>query len=398
MPGQDRSTIVSSATTGPRRRGYAITAGVTAAVLAAAGATLLATGSPAARHGAAGGAARLAASTCNGPVGAAYVTDAGWDGFTAIDTANCKVIQTYNVGDPQVPGDPGDYDYASTDEAVALHGSTLYFADTGTSNVAVVDAATLDPSNYNPAEKLIDVGLFPQSLAVTPDGGQVWVAETGPQTSPSSPSGLAVISTASNSVVTRLPLRGAPSQVAFSPAGDRAYVTTSDGVWVFSTTTRRPVRLIRGLGDPRSVAVSPDGKTVYVTDTDGNAVSVIDAATDRVTRTIPVGQLPWQVVVSADGKTVYVANPDSDTVSVISTGTGRVSRTITVTGDPDTLALTPNGQQLWVGQKTAAKVTVVDTASFATVGVINLGGDTAQSADGYAPTGIALTGTPTPGS
>ena len=46
--------------------------------------------------------ARLISSSCGGPAGAAYVSDSGWDGFSAIDTANCKIIQTYNVGDPQV--------------------------------------------------------------------------------------------------------------------------------------------------------------------------------------------------------------------------------------------------------------------------------------------------------
>ena len=57
--------------------------------------------------------------------------------------------------------------------------------------MAVIDTSNLDPKNYNPSETLINVGLFPQDLAVTPDGKQVWVADTGPQTSPSSPSGSA---------------------------------------------------------------------------------------------------------------------------------------------------------------------------------------------------------------
>jgi YVTN family beta-propeller protein len=399
MPGRDRSASSSPRITLPgRRRTYAIAAGVTAAALSVAAVTVLATGHSGARHGTAGSPARLASSTCNGPAGAAYVADAGWDGFSAIDTANCKIIQTYNVGDTQVPNDPGDYNYSSTDEAVALRDGILYVADAGTSDVAVIDTTTLNPSNYNPAGKLINVGLFPQDLAVSPDGSQVWVADTGPQTSPSSPSDLAVISTATDTVTARLPLRGGPTQIAFSPSGARAYVTTADGLWVYNTATRQPVGLIRGLGEPRSVAVSPDGQTLYVTDTNDNAVSVISAATGKVTRTIGVGQLPWQIVVSADGKAVYVADADSNAVSVISTASGTVSRTITVPGDPDTLGLTPNGQQLWVGQNTAAKVTVLDTTSFATVGVINLGGSVAQSADGYEPTGITLTSTPTAGS
>jgi YVTN family beta-propeller protein len=377
----------------PRR--WAVGAGAVVAAGAVAAATLTTGHTPARHPGSA--AAKLAASACHGPAGAAYVADAGWDGFSAIDTATCKVIQTYNVGDPAVPNDPGDYDYDSTDEAVAIHGNLLYFANTGNSTVAVIDTSKLVASNYNPAETLINVGLNPQHLAVSPDGSQVWVAETGPQTSPSSPSAVSVISTATNKVTARWSLPGGPSQIAFAPSGQRVYVATSAGVAVYSTATQRQVAFIRGLGDPRGIAVSPDGKAVYVTGTNSDELYTISAAANRVTGTVKVGDLPWQVVAAPDGKTVYVANPDSNSVSVISAATGAVTSTVSVPGDPDTLALTPDGTQLWIGASTAAKVTVLNTADNSTVGVINLG-DEPNAADGYAPTGIALTATPTAGS
>jgi YVTN family beta-propeller protein len=342
--------------------------------------------------------ARLISSSCGGPAGAAYVSDSGWDGFSAINTANCTIIQTYNVGDAQAPGFPGDYDYASTNEGVAIHGSTLYFADAGDSAVAVIDTAKLNPANYNPAETDIHVGLFPQELAVTPDGGQLWVANTGPQTSQSSPTSVSVIDTAKKKVIATLRILGAPSAIAFSPNGAHAYVLTADGLWTYSTKTRKVIRVTEGLGDPRSIAVAPNGSTLYVTDTSGNSVKAIAAATGQVTATIGVGDLPWQIVISADGKTAYVANPDSDSVSVIRTATNTVTATIGVPGDPDNLALTPDGSQLWVGQTSLAYVTLVRTADDSVVGSLNLGTDGAQSGDGYGPNGIVLTKTPTPGS
>lgn len=379
----------------------AVAAGVSIALTAGGGAAVR--GSTGASPAKAGGAAtpasaRLISSSCGGPAGAAYVTDAGWDGFSAIDTANCKVIQTYNVGDTPVPGDSGYYNYASTDEAVALHGTAMYVADTGTSAVSVLDTATLNPKNYNPAETDIHVGLNPQALAVTPDGAQLWVADTGPQSAASSPTRVSVIDTAAKKVTATLPVPGSPSQIAFSPDGATAYVLTSRGLWRYNTATHAVTGFTGGLGDPRSVAVSPDGATLYVTDTTDNTVKVISAADGQVTKSIPVGQLPWQVVVSADGKTAYTANPDSDSVSVIDTATGTVTKSITLTGDPDTLSLTPDGSQLWVGQRSTAYVTVIKTSGDSVIGSINLGGSAAQSGDGYDPTGIALTSTPTPGS
>jgi len=297
-------------------------------LIAAAAAVLLAAGAAAAltathsgaRHPSAP-AAHLAASTCSGPTGAAYVADAGWDGFTAINTANCDIAQTYNVGDTFVPGDPGDQNYSSTDEAVALSGSTLYFADTGNDSVGVIDAATLDPSNYNPAETLIHVGFDPEDLAVTPDGSQLWVTDTGPQTNPFSPSGISIISTATNTVTARIRLPAAPAQIAFSPSGATAYVTTTAGLAIFDTATHQLTGFVQGLGDPHGVVVSPDGSTVYVTSTYRNEVEIINASSDTVTGTVAVGQMPWQLVISGNGSTIYVADSDSDQISVINTGT-----------------------------------------------------------------------------
>ena len=107
--------------------------------------------------------------------------------------------------------------------------------------------------------------------------------------------------------------------------------------------------------------------------------------------------MPWQVVTSPDGKTVYVANPDSNSISVISAATRTVTSTVTVAGDPDTLALTPDGQQLWVGTSHGSQG---DRAQHG--GQLPRRGDrpgrAPNAADGYAPTGIALTATPTAGS
>ena len=64
-----------------------------------------------------------------------------------------------------------------------------------------------------------------------------------------------------------------------------------------------------------AVAVSTDGSAVYVANTGTNAVagttvSVIDAATNKVIRTITVGRGPFGMAVSPDGSTLYVATGD----------------------------------------------------------------------------------------
>jgi YVTN family beta-propeller protein len=344
--------------------------------------------------------ARLSASSCTGPAGAAYIAVAGYQAFDAINTANCKLIQQYNVGDPAVPGNPNDSNYSSTDEAVAISGDTLYFADTGNDTVAVINAAALEVSNYeNPAETLIPVGINPDSLTVTPDGSHVWVADTGPQTGLPALADIKVISTASNTVTSTLNLPTEPRAIAFSPSASTAYVTTSIGVYVINAATLRVTGLIPGLGSPEGVTVSPDGKTVYVTNTAQGLVDVISAATNRVTRTIAVGQMPWQLALSSDGGTLYVANGDSNSISVISTASDTVTSSIPLAGDPVSLALTPDGSELWAGGLTSAVITVFDTASETAVGSFNAGYENKPNyGDGEEPTSIAITSTPAVGS
>jgi YVTN family beta-propeller protein len=345
--------------------------------------------------------ARLASSSCTGPTGAAYVAVAGFQAFDAVNTANCDLVQQYNVGDRQVPGTgTSDFDFDSTDEGVALSGKTLYFANTGNDTVAVIDSAALDVNNFeNPAETLIQVGFNPEDLAVTPDGSQVWVAETGPQTGKPSLGGISVISTATDKVTRTRSLPTDPREIAFSPSGAIAYVTTSEGLFVISAANLRVITVIHGLGNPQGVVVAPDGKTVYVTNTVQGRVEVISAARNKVTRTIRVGELPWQLVISADGSKIYVADGDSNAISVISTASDKVTNTIPDPGDPVSVALTPDGSELWVGGLTSGIVTVFDTATGTSVGSFNVGfGGEPNAGDGEEPTGIVMTTTPTPGS
>jgi YVTN family beta-propeller protein len=344
--------------------------------------------------------ARLSSSSCTGPAGTAYIATAGYQAFDAVDTNNCYEVQQYNVGDPPVPGTgTSDTNYSSTDEGVAMYGNTLYFADTGNDTVAVVPSQSLNPDDYvDTPETLIKVGVNPEGVAVSPDGSQVWVADTGPQTGEPTLGALSVISAATNTVTATIALRGTdPRQIAFSPSGGTAYVTTGIGLYVINTATHRIVTLIGGLGNPEGVTVSPNG-TVYVTNDVQNVVDVISAKTNRVTRTIPVGQLPWQMALTSDGGTLYVADGDSDGVSVINTTTDAVTNTIAVSGDPVSVALTPDGSRLWVGGLTSGNVSVIDTADDAIVGAFAVGyGEYPNSGDGDEPTGIVMTTTLTPG-
>ena len=71
-----------------------------------------------------------------------------------------------------------------------------------------------------------------------------------------------------------------------------------ESVAVIDVATRKQVRMLDGVGArPWGIGVSPDGKQVYTANGPSNDVSIVDAATGKVERRIPVGGSPWGLVV-----------------------------------------------------------------------------------------------------
>ena len=114
---------------------------------------------------------------------------------------------------------------------------------------------------------------------------------------------------------------------------------------------------------PGGVAVDPAAGTVYVTNADAGTVSVIDAATSAVTATIPVGSGPYGVAVDPAAGTVYVTNVGAGTVSVIDAATRTVTATIPVGADPVGVAVDPSTHTAYVANDDAlARVSVISAA------------------------------------
>jgi YVTN family beta-propeller protein len=69
-------------------------------------------------------------------------------------------------------------------------------------------------------------------------------------------------------------------------------------------------------------------RRVYVANGRGNTVSVVDAKSHEVVRTISVGQRVWGLALTPDGRKLYAANSLSNDVSVIDTATDEVVATV----------------------------------------------------------------------
>jgi YVTN family beta-propeller protein len=119
------------------------------------------------------------------------------------------------------------------------------------------------------------------------------------------------------------------------------------------------------------VKLSPDGRTLYVTSEVASMVHVIDTATRKVTRNVPVGKRPRRFAFNADGSELWVSNELGSSVSIVSTADLSVKQTIVfeVKGmraddiTPVGLTLSNDGKTMFVALGRANHVAFVDVAS-----------------------------------
>jgi len=267
--------------------------------------------------------------------------------------------------------------------AVSLDGSRMYVANSGSGSVSVIDTTTGKVVDVKPSTSTVDsikVGSSPSALALSPDGNQLYVANTGSgtvsvigidptntatyqkviDTNPSvagvnsisvgsSPSALALGADGSLYVANRG--SGTVSVIGTDPTNTATYQKVID-----TDSNASGVNSISVGSSPSALAVSPDGSRVYVVNSGSGTVSVIDTPTYRLVDTNPttstvdsivVGSSPSSVVLSADGSLAYVAN-GGDTISVIDTTTNTVTRTVTIDPTAETgghvVALGPDGR------------------------------------------------------
>lgn len=165
--------------------------------------------------------------------------------------------------------------------------------------------------------------------------------------------------------------------------------TDSNAADVIDPATGKSVRRIPLGDEPEAFDISPDGKTIYVSNEDEAAVSFVDAANGKVLKTIKVGQEPEGVKVSADGKTLYVTSEVASLVHVIDVASAKVVKNVKVGKRPRRMAFTPDGKELWVSNELDASVSIIDTGTQAVTGTVKFEVKGARSED-ITPVGIQI--------
>ncbi|MBN1134943.1 MAG: beta-propeller fold lactonase family protein [Anaerolineae bacterium] len=117
--------------------------------------------------------------------------------------------------------------------------------------------------------------------------------------------------------------------------------------------------------DPRTVAVDDAGRRAYVANRGSGSVSVVDLAAGEAIAAVSVGYRPYGVVVSPDGATLYVAVQGADRLVTLDTTTLEVVSARPVGDRPSGLALTPAGDLLFITHLLSDQITILPTHSTA---------------------------------
>jgi YVTN family beta-propeller protein len=139
-------------------------------------------------------------------------------------------------------------------------------------------------------------------------------------------------------------------------------------------------------------AMAPDGKTLAMATHMPHVLffDLSDPAQPRLDGSVAVGAMPWHPIWSADGRTLYVPDQGSNDISVIDAKSRMVVKTITGNGlaEPYGSALSPDGRYVFFSNSNAkgayepeaaahaadiGTVTVIDTRSNEIVKVIEVG-------------------------
>jgi YVTN family beta-propeller protein len=112
------------------------------------------------------------------------------------------------------------------------------------------------------------------------------------------------------------------------------------------------------------MAITPDGTKLYVANgVASGTVTVLDASTGTVEKTITVGSYPRYVSISPNGDLLYVANEDSGTISVIDTSSDTVKTAITIGKHAASATFSTNGKLAYACEDGSGYVYEINTGT-----------------------------------
>ncbi len=256
-----------------------------------------------------------------------YAATGDSDVIEVIDLATAEVVDELEVGE-----DPEMFD-------VSVDGKYLY--------ASLEEDAQL--SIFNLEDKsvdVVDVGEEPEGVLTHPGGRLVYVTSEEANL-------VHVVDVELKEVLANITVGNRPRRFAFSSSRNELWVTNelSGSVSIIDADTNQVIETLEFLPKGfRKTDVTPVGllfdesaAKAYVALGRANHVAVVDLADREITDYILVGKRAWGMALDTKRARLLVANGLSDDMSVIDTATNKVIKTLPVARVPHSIII--SGQQ-----------------------------------------------------
>ena len=265
--------------------------------------------------------------------------------ISVIDPSKNKVTEEITVS--KAPG------------AMVFHpnGTRMYLVNTAVKLLTIVDVGS---------KKVLDtitVGNDPSGVVINADGSRLYVTNTGDKT-------VSVINTVTNKVIKTASVgyTNTPSVTAIK--GTKVYVGGTDSVLSLDTTRNRVTASFPVLNIGLSLVPHPTLDRLYLANL-LDTITVIDTTDNTVETTIPTGtdMGAVQIVLSSNGSRLYATNTHDKTVSVIDTATNEITKVIPLSETSTSSTMTMNSL---VAQLTALLNGVINDFIPTTTGTVTM--------------------------
>ena len=233
---------------------------------------------------------RVELGQVNGPHGIAffagkfYFTAEGSKGYPPCEES-CATVNRYDPATNRVDW-TAPTGQKRTHMLVPVPGGRDFY----TANVQsdTVNAMVLDKNGDGVATTYIYVGKGPEGIDVSPDGKEVWAANSGDGT-------VSVIDAATKKVVATVDVGTKHSnRVKFTPDGKLALISDlgNGELVVVDVATRKVTKRLKLGKSTEGILIVPDGSRAFVAVSGDNKVAVVDLKTMEVTATFETGKDP----------------------------------------------------------------------------------------------------------
>lgn len=273
--------------------------------------------------------------------------------------------------------DGGDMSAPSTEPVAPVTYDALFVVNGGDSTVSVINTET----NEVAATIRLKNASFPHHLYLSADRSKMLLAVPGMDLSMGHTGGMhgmmgavMLLDAASGRTIKARMLDMMNHNAIFSPGGAEVWTSQmmQPGEALVLDAATLATRETIAVGDqPAEVTFSADGAYAFVANGGSNSVTVIDAQSKSVVKTIPVGEDPVGAWQGSNG-IAYVDNEMGETLTAIDTRSLEVTHTYDLGFMPGMAALGPD-DRVWVSDAENGKVVFYATDADMKLGEISTG-------------------------